>query len=239
MKLLTLLLGILFIFSTGCSKDEKTAEKLRLKDDRDKLSYAYGIEIGKNMTRQSLDLNADAVAQGVNDSLTGSGTLIPEKEAFDLVRDFRNDMRLKEKARLKEIGETNKEEGSKFLAENSKKEGVVTTASGLQYKILTPGTGRKPALTDTVTIHYTGTLINGKEFDSSYKRGMTSDMKLSTSIQGFAEGIQLMKEGGTWEFYLPYDLAYGSRSAGSEIGPYATLIFKVELIKIKEPGTTK
>jgi len=239
MKLLVMLLGILFVFNMGCSKDEKTAEKLNLKDDRHKLSYAYGIEIGKNIKRQSLDLNADAVAQGVNDAFAGSSTLIPDREAQELVKNFRNDMRVKEKARLAELGEKNKEEGKKFLSENSKKDGIATTASGLQYTILTPGTGRKPVLQDTVTIHYSGKLISGKEFDSSYRRGMPSDMKLSSSIPGFAEALQLMKEGAVWELYIPSNLAYGSRSAGTEIGPYATLVFKVELLKIKEQGNTK
>jgi FKBP-type peptidyl-prolyl cis-trans isomerase FklB len=229
MKLLTVLLGIFLMVNPGFAE-----EGVVLKTEKDKLSYAIGMDIGKNLKRQPVELNSDIVSQGVKDSLNEGKTLMTEQEYLDILTAFRKEMSQKQIAQKKELSEKNKKEGEEYLAENRKKADIVTTLSGLQYKVLKKGTGKIPKSTDTVTVNYRGTLIDGTEFDSSYRRGQPASFKVNGVIRGWTEALQLMKEGAKWQLYIPSNLAYGERGAGRNIGPNSTLIFEVDLISIDE-----
>lgn len=233
MKVITFFLGALLLISFGCAADEK----LTLKGDDDKQSYALGLEIGNNLRRQPMDLNPEIVAQGLQDALAGGETLMTEQEASDTMAALRKEMAEKQITQMKEKSEKNKAEGEAFLEENRKKEGVVTLPSGLQYKVIQEGTGKTPLATDTVTVHYKGTLIDGTEFDSSHRRGQPASFPVTGVIRGWTEALQLMKEGARWQLFIPSELAYGERGAGRDIGPHATLIFEVELISIADQSS--
>jgi FKBP-type peptidyl-prolyl cis-trans isomerase FklB len=209
-------------------------EKFELKDNRDKVSYSIGMNIGSNMKRQSVDVNPDALVQGIRDALSGNKALMTEEEINETLAGFQKEMAAKQAQRLKEIAEKNKKEGDAFLEENKKKEGIMTLPSGLQYKVLTEGTGEAPALTDTVKINYRGTLIDGTEFDSSYKRGQPAVFRVNGVIPGLSEALQLMKVGSKWQIFIPPDLAYGESGAGRTIEPNETLIFEIELISFEK-----
>ena len=209
-------------------------EKMVLKDQKDKVSYSMGINIGNNLERQSIDVNPDALMQGIKDALSGGDTLMTEQEVNETMMNFQKEMAAKRVERLKELGEKNKKEGEAFLSENKKKEGVTTLPSGLQYKVIKEGTGNTPKLTDTVTVNYRGTLIDGSEFDSSYRRGKPATFPVKGVIAGWTETLQLMKVGSKWQLFIPPHLAYGERGAGRLIGTNATLIFDVELLSIEE-----
>ena len=188
----------------------------------DKVSYALGIGIGRQLSQMgAAELNIDDFAQAIKDVIAGNLKL-DEAEAQQLVQ-----------AAASEKGKIAKAEGEKFLAENGKKEGIITTASGLQYQILREGNGKSPKATDTVECHYEGTLIDGTKFDSSYDRGQTATFPLNQVIAGWTEGLQLMKEGGKYRFFIPYNLGYGERGAGASIPPFAALVFDVELVTVK------
>jgi FKBP-type peptidyl-prolyl cis-trans isomerase FklB len=206
-------------------------------NEKDKVSYALGMNIaaslGANLKRQNVDLNTDVLVQAIKDGLSGGKTLMTEAEAQNTLRQFMTELQQKQEEKMKEAGEANKKEGDAFLAANKTKPGVVTLPDGLQYKIIKEGTGPKPAATDTVTVNYRGTLIDGKEFDSSYKRNEPASFPVGGVIKGWTEALQLMPVGSKWELYIPPDLAYGARGAGADIGPNATLIFEVELLSIK------
>jgi len=206
-----------------------------LTTDHDKLSYAIGVNIGHNMKSQGIDVNPAIVAQGLKDALSGSKLLMTEQEAQAVLVKGREEMMKKVEQERQVAGMKNKQEGEAFLAANKAKEGVVTLPSGLQYKILTPGTGPKPTATDTVVCDYRGTLVNGKEFDSSYKSGKPATFPVGNVIKGWSEALQLMPVGSKWQLYIPSNLAYGERGAGNagEIPPNATLIFDVELKSIQ------
>lgn len=192
----------------------------------DKVSYALGMSIGHQLQQMNAtDLNIDDFAQAITDVFNGDAKL-SDAEAQAAVQDFFS-------RKAEEQAKAAKAEGENFLAENAKKEGVKTLPSGLQYKVLREGDGRKPSATDKVECHYEGTLINGEVFDSSYRRGETATFGLNQVIKGWTEGLQLMQEGAKYRFFIPYDLAYGERGAGQSIHPYAALIFDVELIKVK------
>lgn len=192
----------------------------------DKVSYALGMSIGHQLQQMNAtDLNINDFAQAITDVFNGNATLT-DTEAQAAVQDF-----FSQKAA--EQAKAAKAEGENFLAENAKKEGVKTLPSGLQYKVLREGDGRKPSATDQVECHYEGTLINGQVFDSSYRRGETATFGLNQVIKGWTEGLQLMQEGAKYRFFIPYNLAYGEQGAGQSIPPYAALIFDVELIKVK------
>jgi FKBP-type peptidyl-prolyl cis-trans isomerase FklB len=199
-----------------------------LKDLKDKASYAIGIDIGMNFKKQNMDLNPDAMAAGARDALAGKPQL-SSGEVREVMTQWQKDFGEKQKA----MATKNQAEGEKFLEENKKKDGVKTTASGLQYKSIKEGTGPQPKATDTVTVNYRGTLIDGTEFDSSYKRGQPTTFPLNGVIKGWTEGLQLMKQGSKYQFVIPSNLAYGDRAVGGEIGPNSTLIFEVELLDIK------
>lgn len=210
------------------------ANSIVLKNKKDKESYAIGLDIGKNFKSQSIDIDPDVLVKGIKDVLSGNKPLMTDEEVQAVMTDFRKEMMDKQTARTKEAGEKNKKEGEAFLAENKKKDGVVTLPSGLQYKIIKEGSGAKPKATDTVTVNYRGTLIDGTEFDSSYKRGQPASFKVTGVIQGWTEALQLMKTGSKWQLFVPPSLAYGERGAGRDITPNATLIFDVELISVQE-----
>lgn len=192
----------------------------------DKLSYALGLVIGHNLKEMGVDnLNGADFAQAVADVLAGNATTMTNAEAQQIVATY---MQEKEA----EKGKAAREAGEKFLAENAKKEGVTVTASGLQYVVLTEGSGRKPSATDNVKCHYEGRLTDGTVFDSSYRRGEPAVFPLNGVIAGWTEGVQLMGEGAKFRFFIPYNLAYGERGAGGSIPPYAALVFDVELIEV-------
>lgn len=200
----------------------------------DKLSYALGHNIGHQLIGMGLQksLNIDDYAAAIRDVLEGRQPMMSHTEANAVLEHFFNELEERQQAEAAERGRNAKAEGEAFLAENKKRAGVVTTASGLQYEVVKQGTGRQPKASDTVRCHYEGTLIDGTVFDSSYRRGKPADFGLRQVISGWTEGVQLMKEGAVYKFYLPYNLAYGERGAGADIPPYAALIFTVELIKV-------
>ena len=217
---------------TGSAAKAAPSGALTLKTDKEKASYAIGMNIGKGMRQQSVDIDPTIVGRGLKDAFTESKTLLTEDEMRATLAAFQADMSGKLQAKRKQEGEAAQKEGEAFLAGNKGKPGVVTLPSGLQYKILTTGAGPKPVATDTVVCHYRGTLINGKEFDSSYKRGEPLTIGVSGVIKGWTEALQLMPVGSKWQLFIPSNLAYGERGAGSDIPPNSTLIFEVELISI-------
>lgn len=199
----------------------------------DKVSYALGIGIGRQLSQMgAADLSIDDFAQAIKDVIAGDLKL-GDAEAQQIVQEFFAKQEEKQKAEAAEKGKAAKQDGEKFLAENGKKEGVITTASGLQYQVLREGNGQSPKATDTVECHYEGTLIDGTKFDSSYDRGQTATFPLNQVIAGWTEGLQLMKEGGKYRFFIPYELGYGERGAGASIPPFSTLVFDVELVSVK------
>jgi FKBP-type peptidyl-prolyl cis-trans isomerase FklB len=213
----------------------QTAAPLTLKTDNEKQSYAMGMNLGMGLRKQGMTLDPVLVARGMKDSMSGGKTVLTEDEARTAIQKLQGDVRQKMEAKAHEEGATNRKQGEDFLAANKGKDGIVTLPSGLQYKIETAGTGPKPTTSDTVTCNYRGTLIDGKEFDSSYKRGQPTSFPVSGVIKGWTEALQLMPVGSKWQLFIPADLAYGDRPPqGSDIGPGATLVFEVELLSIGE-----
>lgn len=210
----------------------KTAAPVVLKTDKEKQSYAMGMNLGLGLHKQNMVLDPALVARGMKDAMTGGKTALTEDEARSAVMQLNNEVRAKMDAKAKEAGSESRKAGEAFLAQNKSKEGVVITPSGLQYKILKEGTGPKPTAADTVTCNYRGTLLDGKEFDSSSKHGGPASFQVSQVIKGWTEALQMMPVGSKWQLFIPADLAYGDRGAGSDIGPGETLIFEVELLSI-------
>ena len=209
-----------------------------LKNQKDKVSYSIGLDIGGTLKRQLIDVNEELMHKGIQDGLSGAKPILTDEQTKEIMATFQKDMMAKQAAAKKVTGEKNAAEAKKFLEENKKKEGVKTTASGLQYKVLKEGTGPSPKATDTVKVNYRGTTIDGTEFDSSYKRGQPATFPVNRVIKGWTEALQLMKVGSKYQLFVPADLAYGERGAGSDIGPNATLMFDVELLGITPEGTT-
>jgi FKBP-type peptidyl-prolyl cis-trans isomerase FklB len=203
---------------------------------KDKFSYALGMNIGngykQGLEKQSVEFDANLVAQGVKDAMSGAKTRLTEEEAKAVLTEVQTEVNKERQEKMKEAAAKDKAEGEAFLAANKSKEGVVTLPSGLQYKILTAGIGPKPKASDEVVCNYRGTLIDGTEFDSSYKRGKPATFGVSQVIKGWTEALQLMPVGSKWQLFVPSDLAYGERGAGAQIGPNSTLIFDVDLISI-------
>jgi FKBP-type peptidyl-prolyl cis-trans isomerase FklB len=204
-----------------------------LNTDAAKSSYALGMNIAHTVKLQPLELDQNAFVQGIRDVLAGGKTLLTEDEMAAALEVLKNQMAAKAAEEAKIMGAANKAQGDAFLAENKTKEGVVTLPSGLQYKIITAGTGPKPTTADTVICNYRGTLLDGKEFDSSYKRGQPATFPVARVIKGWTEALQLMPVGSKWQLFIPPGLAYAERGAGADIGPNSTLIFEVELISIQ------
>lgn len=208
-----------------------------LATDKERLSYSIGMNIGNGLARESLDVDVDLIAQAIKDIMAGNDTKLTDEQARQTIMDWQKKRRADRQKELEAAAAKNKEEGQKWLAENAKKEGVKTTESGLQYRIVEPGEGESPASTDRVTVHYRGRLLDGTEFDSSYKRGRPATFAVTGVIKGWTEALQMMKPGAKWELFIPSDLAYGERGGGPKIGPNATLLFDVELISVEEPAT--
>lgn len=201
---------------------------------KDRTSYALGMNLGTQLHKQAVEVDPDLVLKGLKDAVSGGKTLMSEEEVRATFTELQGLIAKKQQEQKAAAAEGNKKEGEAFLAANKTKAGVVTLPSGLQYKILTAGTGPKPTATDSVVCNYKGTLINGTEFDSSYKRGQPATFPVGGVIKGWTEALQLMPVGSKWQLFIPPDLAYGDRGAGADIGPGATLIFEVELMSIQE-----
>lgn len=222
-------LGVLFL-----AVPLSAEENIVLKDQKEKVSYSIGIDIGNNLKNLKVDMNQDLLVRGIRDVLSETKLLMTEQEIRSTMMAFQKELMAKREQQMKVLGEKNKKEGESFLAENKKRAGVTTLPSGLQYKVFKAGTGKTPTDTNTVTVHYRGTLIDGTEFDSSYRRGQPATFQVKGVIPGWIEALKLMQEGAKWQLFIPPNLAYGERGAGSVIGPNATLIFEVELISIQE-----
>ncbi|MDB6132986.1 MAG: peptidylprolyl isomerase FKBP-type [Verrucomicrobiales bacterium] len=197
-------------------------------------SYVIGTNIAQNMKSQGVEVNLDSLLAGMKDVLHGKGSKFSQAEAQEIMSKFQADMQTKAAAKAEASSKTNADEGKAFLEKNGKAEGVKTTASGLQYQVIKEGTGAKPKATDKVKVHYHGTLLNGTVFDSSVDKGEPISFPLDGVIKGWTEGVQLMPVGSKYKFFIPSELAYGSRGAGNDIGPNATLIFEVELLDIEK-----
>jgi FKBP-type peptidyl-prolyl cis-trans isomerase len=228
----------------GQAAKPRSPAPFTLKTQKDKTSYAVGMNVGKglaaNLHQQSVDVDQAILLRGLKDALAGGKLLLTEDEARAVLTQLQTEVRTKqqekmkvEQERMKAAAEENKKEGTEFLETNKTKEGVVALPSGLQYKILTEGTGPKPAATDTIVCNYRGTLISGTEFDSSYKRGQPLSIQVNGVIKGWTEALQLMPAGSKWQLFIPSDLGYGDRGSGPNIGPGATLIFEIELLSIQ------
>ncbi|MCD4794889.1 MAG: FKBP-type peptidyl-prolyl cis-trans isomerase [Bacteroidales bacterium] len=234
MKKLALLITVSAIFITSC----KNEEKINLNNFNDSLSYAIGNDIAGSFKQSKLDsLDIDILAKAIKDNFAEDSSVMSNEAISQILMTFSQKMRAEAEAERIEQNKIqfkdNLETGQKFLEENSKKEGVITTESGLQYKIIKKGKGESPKFTDKVKVHYEGTLLDGTKFDSSYDKGEPAEFGVTQVIKGWTEALQLMKKGSEWELYIPYDLAYGDRGSGS-IKPFSALIFKVELISIIE-----
>ena len=213
------------------------AALLTLKTQKEKASYALGMNFGTGLRKQSIDVDPAILARGLRDSFSNGKTLLTEDEARAVLTQLQSDVRKKQQEIAQQLGDTNKKQGVAFLEANKTKDGVVTLPSGLQYKVLQEGTGPKPAPTDTVVCNYRGTLLDSTEFDSSYKRGQPATFPVTGVIKGWTEALQLMPVGSKWQLFIPSELAYGERGAGGQIGPNATLIFEVELLSIQSKET--
>jgi FKBP-type peptidyl-prolyl cis-trans isomerase FklB len=233
MKRLIICLAALCAASPGFAQD-----KTPLKDQKDKASYSIGHDIGTTFKKQNVELNPDALLAGLKDALAGKAPVLSKEERDKVLETFQKEMMEKQVAASKEAAVKNAADGEKFLAENKKKDGVKTTASGLQYKILKEGTGPSPKETDTVTTNYKGTLIDGTEFDSSEKHGGPATFRVTGVIKGWTEALQMMKTGSKYQIFVPSNLAYGEKARSQEIGPNSTLVFDLELLSIVPPEST-
>jgi FKBP-type peptidyl-prolyl cis-trans isomerase FklB len=215
-------------------KSTTATTPLVLTTEKDKQSYAIGLNVGKNLHRDGIDVDPKIVLRGLQDELAGGKILLTDDQIKTVLTDLQNQVRQKQEAKTQALAESNKKEGAAFLTANGTKEGVVTLPSGLEYKVLVAGTGPKPSATDTVVCHYRGTLLDNTEFDDSYKRGQPVTFPVGGVIKGWTEALQLMPVGSKWQLFIPSDLAYGERGK-PPIGPNATLIFEVELLSIQQP----
>ncbi len=226
-------LALCFGLSAAQAQDNR-----ELASAKEKTSYSMGYNIGNAWKRQGIeaaDVELQVLIRGLQDVLTEKPSVVSDQENRELLTNFQNELRSRREAKRKELGEKNKKEGEAFLAENKTKPGVQTLPSGLQYKVLTEGNGPKPTTNDTVSVQYRGTLIDGTEFDSSYKRGQPATFKVTNVIPGWTEALQLMPSGAKWQLFIPSELAYRERGSGANIGPNATLIFDVELLAVNPP----
>ena len=227
---LTISIGLL-----GCASEEPG--KMELKSEKERISYTIGLDMGNafrtQFSEQAVDVDPVMLLRGIKDGLSGSTPLMAEADLQQTMSTFRKGMQDKQRAEATREAEENRASGDAFLAENRGKKGVRALSSGLQYRVIVPGTGSSPSASDTVIVHYRGRLIDGKEFDSSYRRGEPAVFVPNEVIRGWKEALPLMKVGSKWEVYVPPDLAYGARRPGPDIGPNSTLIFEIELLDIK------
>jgi FKBP-type peptidyl-prolyl cis-trans isomerase len=218
----------------ACNKD--TGETLALESLQQKASYSYGVDVATRLKEQGIELDVKALNRGIADAYTGSALALSDEDRLQAKTSFQTELRDSLVKKQAEIAEKNLAAGKAFLAENAKKPGVITTESGLQYKILETGEGKQPVADDTVTTHYRGTLIDGREFDSSYKRDAPASFPVKGVIKGWTEALQLMHVGDKWQLFVPSDLAYGASKRSELIEPNSTLIFEIELLDVKEPA---
>ncbi len=230
MKYFAVVVLALGLMLTSCSKKN---DGPAMKTLTDSVSYAIGFDFGKNLKSQEVDLNADIVAQAIKDAKDTSIHVMTDEQIKSVMASFQKQVMTKQEEKNKALGEKNKADGAKFLADNKSKAGVVALPSGLQYKVVTMGTGPKPKENQMVVLNYRGSLIDGTVFDDSYKRGEPATFPVKGIIKGFTEALQLMPIGSKWQLFIPADLAYGERAAGPQIAPFATLIFEVELLDAK------
>lgn len=234
----TLAIALIGITMSGCNENKassaKTAEATALTTPEQQVGYAIGAQIGTQLAMTKDDIDSKALILGLTDAMDGTALKLTDQQMQEAKMAFQKKVQEKAQAEMKKLAEANKAEGEKFLAENKTKEGVVTLPSGLQYKIVQAGTGATPSATDTVVTNYTGTLINGKVFDSSVQRGEPATFPVNGVIPGWTEALQHMKVGAKWKLYIPADLAYGERGAGQMIAPNSTLLFDIELLEIKK-----
>jgi FKBP-type peptidyl-prolyl cis-trans isomerase FklB len=221
------------VSSTPSTPKKTVSQTMTLTTPEQKLSYALGADMGKRLKATQVPVDPAVLERGMSDAMTGKASLMTDDEIRSTIASAQKDLQMKQMAKMKEMGDKNKKEGDAFLAANKSKEGVVTLPSGLQYKILKSGDGPKPTAADTVSCNYRGTLIDGKEFDSSYKRGQPASFPVGGVIKGWTEALQLMPVGSKWQLFIPPDLAYGERGAGADIEPNSTLVFEVELLSIQ------
>ena len=223
-----------FLVWTACEK--KAEEKVTLETETDQISYIMGIQTGKQIKTMPFEINPDAFAMGIKDVLTDNELAMSEGEMAGVWMKFQERMRAQQQQQQAQNPEAQKNlaDANDFLEENGKKRGVKVLPSGLQYKVIKNGTGKNPTAASKVKVHYRGTLINGKEFDSSYKRNAPAEFNLNQVIPGWTEGLQLMKKGGKWQFFIPPNLGYGARGAGADVPPNSALIFEIELLEILE-----
>jgi FKBP-type peptidyl-prolyl cis-trans isomerase FklB len=224
-----LALACLALLVTGAHAQEAPS----LKNQKEKASYSLGYKIGQDFKQQGVEVAPDALLQGMKDALAGGKTALTEDQMREALMGLQKEVMAKQQEQFEKLAEKNLQEGKNFLLENRKKEGVKTTTSGLQYKVLEKGTGKKPGLEDTVTVHYRGRLTDGTEFDSSYKRNEPATFPVKGVIAGWTEALQLMKEGAKWQLFIPANLAYGEKGVPG-IAPNSVLIFDVELLSIKK-----
>ena len=220
----------IFIFMTSLVAASFSVLAADYKSSKEKYSYAIGFQIGNNLKREGADVDINAITQGIKDVLSGTDLKVSMEEMQAAVLEIQKDQQAKRQAK----GEEAKKKGSEFLAANKKKKGVTELPNGIQYKILQEGKGAKPKPTDTIVAHYKGTLIDGKEFDSSYKRGQPATFAVNQVIKGWQEILPMMTTGSKWKVFIPSDMAYGERGAGANIGPNETLVFEIELLEIKK-----
>jgi FKBP-type peptidyl-prolyl cis-trans isomerase FklB len=230
MKMKLAAAAVLGLAMTSAMADTAAA----LVTDKDKLSYSIGADLGKNFKTQGIDVDPSMLAKGMQDGMNGTQLVLTEQQMKDVLNKFQKDLMTKRTSEFNKKAEENKVKGEAFLKENKTKAGVVTLPSGLQYKIVDAGKGAKPGKADTVTVEYTGRLIDGTVFDSTEKTGKPATFQVSQVIPGWTEALQLMPAGSTWEIYVPSALAYGPRSVGGPIGPNETLVFKIHLISVKK-----
>lgn len=230
MKMLKIFSIIILAFTVAFAQNKKES-KLELKTQDDSISYSIGQSIGKNLKDADLHINFDILYQGMKDQVSGS-SLLTDQQIQNVMVAFNQKLIAKRNAQANALKEKNKKAAEAFLEENKKKEGVVTLPSGLQYKVLVKGNGPSPKDTSVVKVHYIGTLIDGREFDNSYKRGEPAEFPLNQVIKGWTEALQLMHVGDKWMLYIPPELAYGENGAGNTIEPNSVLIFEVELLDI-------
>lgn len=233
-RTLTLLLCLAFAAPLAAQDAKRAAAPAKLESNADRASYGIGLNMGRNLKRQQVPINADALLQGLRDALSGAKPALSDDELTAAFQALEQELATAQAARNKELAKKNSEEGAAFLAANKKKPGVKATASGLQYKVLKEGTGETPKKTDTVSTHYRGTLLDGTEFDSSYARKEPATFPVEGVIAGWTEALQLMKVGSKWQLFIPAELAYRDQGAGGEIGPNATLVFEIELLGIEK-----
>lgn len=236
MKLRTVGFALIGLLSTSAWAADN---KITLKNDQDKVSYAIGLQMGQDFKQQGLSLNTAIFSQGLNDGMSGAAPQMTPQQIQDTLTNFRKQLIAKKQAEFKSASDGNKKQGDAFFAANKAKPGVITLPDGLQYKVLTEGKGAQPKEGDTITVNYSGKFLDGKEFDSSYKRGKPAVFTLSKDlIPAWVEALKLMKAGSTWEIYVPASLGYGDRGVGP-IGPNQVLIFKIELLSVKPAAAAK